>query len=64
MVVVCNIIRFGAEGQFMPTWHDFEPEFKPRRSRKLPIKRRETKRKLETERKIQQVKKIRNENLK
>ena len=49
---------FGTEGQFMPTWHDFEPEFKPRRSRKQPIKRRETKRKLETERRIQHIKKL------
>ena len=31
-------IRFGAEGQFMPAWRGIEPEFKPRRSRKRPIK--------------------------
>ena len=30
--------RFCAEGQFIPTWHDFKPEFKPRRSKKRPIK--------------------------
>ena len=61
---IYNIWVFGAEGQFMPTWHDFEPEFKLRRSRKWLIKRRETKRKSETERRIQHIKKIRNEKLK
>ena len=34
-----NIVWFGAEGQFMPTWHDFEPEVKPRQSRKWPMMR-------------------------
>ena len=33
-----KISVYGAEGQFMTTWYDFEPEFKPRRSRKRPIK--------------------------
>ena len=38
-LILYNInTRFGAEGRFMRTWHDFGPEFKPRRSRKRLIK--------------------------
>ena len=39
LTYICNIIQFGAEGWFMPTWHDFEPEVKLRRSRKRPSKK-------------------------
>ena len=33
-----TFVWLGAEGQFMPTWHSFEPEVKPRQSRKRSMK--------------------------